>query len=423
MLDYTHAVRNLPMLGYFRKKLEEVLDALLEPFWLRVSAWTKDVSWQGRTLLLVLVLVLTGLVALVPVYWNSLPLFYRAAVAFGKVVTSAPTQIPLDSSLTFKVRETSRRLAEGLRADLNDPDKLDPPSAWTLAQEAAASCGMIKINAEAVRTYFRNLEIACNCWQETPDRPPHVAVSGWVLFALAELNFPATEAEVRFFLKEQKRDGWWPVFQATDKEAFASTFGTAWALIGLQTQLQNGLMPQTLQEEVSNAIGNGSSWLIGHQGSKSRWKDYPLNEIGEDSDSLSGLVIHALHLTASDSITQLKKDWLDNLPSIRPANDRSQNPVWVTLRVGAPMKDESVQITLPWTLIATADAYAAGNYRERTSALLWMEDALDREAVIHAETQVQNWWRAEFLLALRYVLARSSLPQTPSTSTARCPHG
>lgn len=55
---------------------------------------------------------------------------------------------------------------------------------------------MIKINAEAVRTYFQNMEIACNCWQETPDNshPSHVAVSGWVLFPLAELNFPATES-------------------------------------------------------------------------------------------------------------------------------------------------------------------------------------------------------------------------------------
>jgi hypothetical protein len=54
-------------------------------------------------------------------------------------------------------------------------------------------------------------------------------------------------------------------------------------------------------------------------------------------------------------------------------------------------------------LIATADAYGAGNYIERTRALLWMEGALDQEAVIHAETQIENWWRAEFLLALRYV--------------------
>ena len=94
-----------------------------------------------------------------------------------------------------------------------------------------------------------------------------------VLFALAKLNFPATEAEVRFFLKEQKPDGWWPVFQSTDKEAFASTYGTAWALIGLQTQLRNRLIPQTMEEEVSNAISNGSSWLMKHQESKSRWKD------------------------------------------------------------------------------------------------------------------------------------------------------
>ena len=389
------------MLGYFWKKLLEVLDDLLEPFWLRVRAWTKDLSWQGRTLFLVL----AGLVALAAGYWNSLPLFYRYSVAFGKIVTSAPTKIPLDSSLTFKVRETSQRLALGLRADLNNPNNLYPPSAWTLAQEAAASSGMIEIKAEVVRTYFQNMENACNCWQETPDNshPPHVAVSGWVLFALAKLNFPATEAEVRFFLKEQKPDGWWPVFQSTDKEAFASTYGTAWALIGLQTQLRNRLIPQTMEEEVSNAISNGSSWLMKHQESKSRWKDYPLNEVGKISDSVSGLVIHALHLTASDSITQLKKDWLHNLPEVSPAKGEDQNLVWITLRVGAPIEDKTLQITLPWMLIATADAYGAGNYFERTRALLWMERALDQEAVIHANTQVQNWWRAEFLLALRYV--------------------
>jgi hypothetical protein len=396
------------MVGYFGQKLQEVLDALLEPFWCRVSAWTKDLSWQWRTLLLVL----AGLVALVAAYWNSLPLFYRTAAAFGKTVTSAPTPIPLDSSLTFKLRETSRRLAEGLRADLNDPENLDPPSAWTLAQLTAASSGMSKIKAEVVRTHFsKNTEIACNCWQETSDSRPNIAVSGWVLFALAELNFPATEAEVRFFLKEQKRDGWWPVFQATDDQTNASTFGTAWALIGLQTQLRNKLIPQTMEEEVSNAIGKGSSWLIRHRGSGSRWRDYPFQEKGANSDSLSGLIMHALHLTASDSIKQLKKEWLDNLPSKVPAaGDASQSYVWVKLRVGTPFKDDFVQIALPWMLIATADAYDVGNYFERTRTLIWMEQALYQDSVIHADTQVENWWRAEFLLALRYVLAPSTLP-------------
>jgi hypothetical protein len=230
----------------------------------------------------------------------------------------------------------------------------------------------------------------------------HVAVSGWVLFALAELNSPATEAQVRFFLKEQKRAGWWSAFQAPDNEAFASTFGTAWALIGLQTQLRNKLIPQTMEEDVINAIGNGSSWLITHRLKGPRWKDYPLNEKGEESDSLSGLVMHALHLTAPDAIIGLKKEWLSHLPD-KPPLDNSVSSVWVTPRIGDRFTDNSTQITLPWTLIATADAYTAGDYVERALALLWMEQVLDQDAVMHIDTHPQDWWRAEFLFALRYL--------------------
>jgi hypothetical protein len=205
-------------------------------------------------------------------------------------------------------------------------------------------------------------------------------------------------------LNEQKRDGWWSVFEATDEQTNASTFGTAWAVIGLQTQLQNKLIPQSLEEEVSNAIGKGASWLLRHRNG-SRWKDYPFQEKGANSDSLSGLVMHALHLTASDSIKQLKKEWLHDLPSRVPAaSDASQSFVWIKLRAGAPFKDDYVQIALPWMLIATADAYNAGTYSERTRTLLWMERALYQESVLHADTQVENWWRAEFLLALRYIV-------------------
>lgn len=87
-----------PVLGYFWKKLAEVLDALLEPFFLWVRTWIKGLSWQGRTVLLVL----AGLMALAFLYWKSLPLVYQTAVAFAKVATNAPTQIPLDSSIKYK---------------------------------------------------------------------------------------------------------------------------------------------------------------------------------------------------------------------------------------------------------------------------------------------------------------------------------
>lgn len=164
-----------------------------------------------------------------------------------------------------------------------------------------------------------------------------------------------------------------------------------------------------MEEEVSHAIGKGSSWLIRHRGNGSRWRDYPFQEKGAISDSLSALAMHALHLTAPDSIKQLKKDWLDNLPSKVPtAGDASQSFVWVKLRVGTSYKDDYVQIALPWMLIATADAYDVGNYFERTRTLLWMEQALYQESVVHADTQVENWWRVELLLALRYVMAPPS---------------
>ena len=55
-------------------------------------------------------------------------------------------QIPLDSSIKYKIRETSRRLAEGLQAELNDPEKFY--SAWSLAQMTAASNGMIKLKPQ-----------------------------------------------------------------------------------------------------------------------------------------------------------------------------------------------------------------------------------------------------------------------------------
>jgi hypothetical protein len=369
------------VLGYFWKKLDEVLDALLEPFLLRLRTWITDLSWQGRTVLLVL----AGLVALAFLYWNSLPLLYQTAVAFVKVANS-PTQIPLDSSLRSNIRETSQRLAEGLQANLNDPEKFY--SAWSLAQLTAATSKMIKTRPEVIRTHFQNKEFAaCNCWQEMPASHslPNIPASGWVLFALAELNLAVTEAEVRFFLTEQKRDGWWSVFQATDEEVNASTFGTAWALIGLQAQLRKKLIPQTVEEEVSNAIAKGSSWLIRHR-SGTRWKDYPLYGAGKDSDSLSGLVMHALHLTASDSVQQLKKEWLYNLPPKVPdANAQTQSFFVVKLRDGSSASEGFVQIALPWMLIATADAYSAGNYFERTRALLWMEHALNQESVIHAD--------------------------------------
>jgi hypothetical protein len=86
----------------------------LAPFRLRLKAWTKDRPWHRHALWLVV----AGLVVLAAAMWDSLPLSYRTVATFGKIVMSDDTRIPLDSSLTSKLRETSQRLADGLRGGI-----------------------------------------------------------------------------------------------------------------------------------------------------------------------------------------------------------------------------------------------------------------------------------------------------------------
>jgi hypothetical protein len=65
------------------------------------------------------------------------------------------------------------------------------------------------------------------------------------------------------------------------------------------------------------------------------------------------------------------------------------------------------QIKLPWLLIATADAYANGSLLQRVKALSWIEQVLAQDGVTNSDTEPDNWWRAEVLYALRYVLEQN----------------
>jgi len=244
------------MFEYLLKKLVDLVGDSLD--WARLRTWLKSLRWRTR----LAILGLAGLLILGAYYWTSLPLIYVTSLCYLKVATVDPAIIPLRSSLKLKLHATAERLSEGLRPDLEDTSRIDPPSAWTVAQLAAAVGRTDKVDPDRIRTYLRNIEIACDCWQERPDITslPNVAVSGWVFFALAELDLPATESEVRFILAEQnKRQGWWSVFQASDDEANASTFGTSWALLGLQNQLRKQLIPKVLMDDTLNAVRKGSS--------------------------------------------------------------------------------------------------------------------------------------------------------------------
>jgi hypothetical protein len=231
------------------------------------------------------------------------------------------------------------------------------------------------------------------------------APSAWVIFSLAEIDTPATNGEINFLLGEQHPEGWWPVFPVEDgKSEYASTYGTAWALLALQYQLSKKLISGNDASRVSAAVSRGAGWLIAKRATGTRWKDYPLNPNGRFSESISGAALHALHMTSPDKLSSIDQDWLDNLPSRAPsASDAEHDDYWIDSKDGSHI-DGYTHPKLPWMLVATVDAYPSGSILQRARALQWLESAVQQQSVVAADTHPTNWWRAELLYALKYLL-------------------
>jgi hypothetical protein len=59
---------------------------------------------------------------------------------------------------------------------------------------------------------------------------------------------------------------------------------------------------------------------------------------------------------------------------------------------------------LQWALVATVDAYAAGNLAQRAAAVQWIERIL-KPALLGPEVRSQRWVAAELLFALAHLQA------------------
>jgi hypothetical protein len=263
--------------------------------------------------------------------------------------------------------------------------------------------------------FHRTHELSCGCWREIPKdqgKPRNIFISGWILLALATINERGTSEEIRFLLEEQHPDGWWSVFPVDESESqFASTYGTAWALLGLNSQLKKNFVDNDDKLRVVSAIGDGANWLIEHRerNLRVRWKDYQLlsKQKSTISESISGVVLHTLHQSIQHNIIeqgelqQIDSDWLDNLPAASISiEDKDQPHIWFKDKDCHWCQDGFTQIKLPWLLIATADAYANGSLLQRVKALSWIEQVLAQDGVTNSDTEPDNWWRAEVLYAL-----------------------
>jgi hypothetical protein len=213
-------------------------------------------------------------------------------------------------------------------------------------------------------------------------------------------------------LEQQNTDGSWSIFRnplTEDRRDYHSTYATAWAVIGLQAELAANLIDDSTRPRVARSLKMATAWLMSQRSSRSRWKNYPLAPSGIESESLSGLALHALHV-ADRNTPALERRWLDDLP-VRPSkpNEIEWSLEWFRTRDGR-REDHFFGVKLPWLLIATADAYASGNLTQRIHALRWIEQALDHRNMEGALTRDNDPSHAELLLATQYVLSKSTAP-------------
>jgi hypothetical protein len=392
------------MFGFLRAHLEKLLDKLLEPVWIKLLEWITRLSTTGRVIA-ALAVVAGVLIVANP---SSTVGAVRGSGRALRVLTTPRTIIPLSKTDHRKLNNITVRMASSLLPDLA---RRGHPGAegWSTGQHAAAAQGLTVFDEDSIAGYLREgLDRSCDCWAEVEGAPRNVVASSWALYGLAEMARPGTPRQVAFLLDNQSSQGWWSPFVAEEREEYASTYATSWAILALHDLFRRGLAPPQDSSRIVQAVQRGAYWLASHrEDNTARWKTYPLGAKGVESYSLSGLAIHVLGFVGAETNDQVCRLWLETLPANPPLpTDHEGGEYWINSKDGRTA-DHFDQIVLPWELIATVDCYERGGLSERMATAGWIEKVLSMPVVESGETIAESWYRAELLLALRYLLDHS----------------
>lgn len=301
--------------------------------------------------------------------------------------------------------------------------QMDSPSpnhnSWTIAQVTISTRGLpAQGDAQKVVTALRKKVDGCDCWKQNLTDPfPHIDSANWTLLALGGLSGSIDESDINSLIAAQNPDGWWPpsvglwsesnVSFASRNAENASTYSTAMAVEALQNLLSRGSADGNLalKGKIKTAVELGAQWLISKQ-AHARWKDFPNSSSGSmEPLGLAGLVLHVLHHTNHD-LPDVDREWLDRLPDDKlGALDWEANAYPVTVNdKGQFVKDSVRHLRLPWTIVATCDAYHNGSIAQRMRALSWIGTRTpglltEEQKIPHDKPFVS----AELLIALRYL--------------------
>jgi hypothetical protein len=234
----------------------------------------------------------------------------------------------------------------------------------------------------------------------------HYAASSWALLAMLKLRMPTSREQIGFIVDRQNKSaGWWPLYHVlSDVEDNASTYATAYAVLSLHEYLESGAGGYDDRAKLASAVKLGQKWLIDSRiKGRASWWDVPNKIDGkQESVGLSGLVLHVLHRTkaSADELARLDQLWLRQLPKL---STEASHYVESTATLEGGIKEDAKNLSMPWAIIATVDAYASGTEAEKKAATNWMVGVLD--SVDLQAIKINPYYiKSELLMALRYVL-------------------
>lgn len=397
------------MIGFIQKRIEELADSVISPVW----QWVMLRSWRTRAALL-----LTASLCLSAFYWPATvrdrftTARYAASIALAK-----DNGIPLDTVAAESSRLRLGRLTRTVQNDLGaHPGEASIP--WVIAGQVVGLglAGQPMNDKLPFAAYMRRYSVDdCFCWRQLPKEPGQVGVfiSGWVIAAFAELRVPVTMAELDSVIAIQDRKGWWPLYLGLREERYASTYSTALITLGLVRLQDAGLVPTERRKAVADAIRAGTTWLLTVRTTEARWKLYPNKPDSRMSDAVSGLIVHVLHQAKVKDLQPIDRAWLESLPSPVDVEAAAVEHTFEEMfGQDNTAIDNIVQLTVPWTLVSTVDAYEEGTIEQKAKAVAWVQAILEGSFMAKIDRGTYDWYRSEALYALAYVHAHPLMAPT-----------
>lgn len=392
------------MLEFFLRKLEPfiapVFDALI--------IWFLRLRWRAKLAAISLTALAAGTIYLPEGTTGSAltRLYY-----IQKVMLSWDG-LPLSSDTVKGVSSAKQIFVASIVDDLAQiGSETSDVTAWAAAQELLAIDG-IRTAVDSERTIgfvYASRSGVCACWTEVPSHSDSLQlahISGWVFAALGAFSKKADPEFVSYLLDQQNEDGWWTTFPVNANRDYASTYATAWAIIGLISQKNSGAIDGERDARIDAALKRASLWLRSVSNGRGRWKTYPYLEEESDnpeSDSVSGLIVHALNLSMPSNVEDINLQWLESLSNESLKNDREYFHVEIKIPGEADTAiDHFLQLKIPWMVIATVDAFYTGDIFQRSRAAEWLERALSDHRLLKDYERERGWWKAEALYALNY---------------------